>query len=229
MSFDLNKRSTYSRGEYFISTTNNLAIENLDSWSLSEETGLIIIGPKYSGKTHLASVWVYENSAKFYEISELVSLDFPSIIEERFLVIENVDKVRDLTMNERSVVEENLFHIFNFIAGKNGKLLMTSQTFPKSWNLGLTDLLSRLMSIRCTILGLPDEKLLRAVMSKQFSDKQIRVPDGVIDYATIRMERSFKFAKILVDALDNEALSLKKPITKSLVNRVIEKFKRNSI
>ena len=51
----------------------------------------------------------------------------------------------------------------------------------------------------------------------------------MIDYATIRMERSFKFAKVLVDALDDEALSLKKPITKSLVNRVIEKFKRNSI
>jgi len=38
------------------------------------------------------------------------------------------------------------------------------------------------------------------------------------------MERSFSFAKKLVDELDIEALSLKKPINKKLVNDVISRL-----
>ena len=53
---------------------------------------------------------------------------------------------------------------------------------------------------------------------------QIKVDDEVLTYAISRMERSFLFAKTLVEALDVESLKLKKPIKKNMVNEIIEKL-----
>ena len=58
-------------------------------------------------------------------------------------------------------------------------------------------------------------------MAKQFADRQILVSPKVIGHAMARMERSFLFADKLVEALDSESMSVKKPISKKLVNRVI--------
>ena len=41
-------------------------------------------------------------------------------------------------------------------------------------------------------------------MAKQFFDRQIKVEDDVLKYAISRMERSFLFAKKLVEELDIE-------------------------
>ena len=80
------------------------------------------------------------------------------------------------------------------------------------------------MSLQIAELSLPDDKLLAAIMAKQFVDRQIVVSSQVIEYAMARMERSFSFAKKLVEELDIEALSLKKPINKKLVNDVISRL-----
>ena len=61
-------------------------------------------------------------------------------------------------------------------------------------------------------------------MAKQFQDRQIKVDNEVIMYAISRMERSFLFAKTLVESLDVEALKVCKPIKKSMVNEIINKI-----
>ena len=122
------------------------------------------------------------------------------------------------------MIEENILHIFNNLSANGGKILFTSCKFPKFWNIGLKDLLSRLMSLTILELNRPDDNLLAAVMAKQFQDRQIKVDNEVIMYAISRMERSFLFAKTLVEELDDESLKLKKPIKKKMVNEIIEKL-----
>ena len=61
-------------------------------------------------------------------------------------------------------------------------------------------------------------------LAKQFLDKQIKVDNDVLKYAIPRMERSFLFAKKLVEELDLESLKTNKPIKKIMVNKIIEKL-----
>jgi len=224
LTLNLGRRFTLTREEYYVSKANSMAIRALDDWTLCLQPGLIIVGPKSSGKTHLASVWMNETGADSFQVSELASLDVQFISKEKFIVIENLDSISELSIKERNMAEEKILHMYNFFAASGGKILMTAVTFPIMWNLGLKDLLSRLMSLQIAELSLPDDKLLAAIMAKQFVDRQIVVPSKVIEYAMARMERSFSFAKKLVDELDIEALSLKKPINKKLVNDVISRL-----
>ena len=80
------------------------------------------------------------------------------------------------------------------------------------------------MTLTTLELNIPDDNLLAAVMAKQFQDRQINVDDEVLTHAISRMERSFLFAKTLVEALDVEKHKLKKPIKKNMVNEIIEKL-----
>lgn len=224
LTLNLGRRFTLTREEYYVSTANSMAMRALDDWTPCPQAGLIIVGPRSSGKTHLASVWMNETGADSLQVSELASLDVEFLLKEKFIVIENLDSISELPIKERNLAEEKILHVYNFFSASGGKLLMTAVTFPIMWNLELKDLLSRLMSLQIAELSLPDDKLLAAIMAKQFVDRQIVVSSQVIEYAMARMERSFSFAKKLVEELDIEALSLKKPINKKLVNDVISRL-----
>ena len=218
---NLDIRFTLTREEYYVSTANSFAIRTLDDWTARSQTGLIIVGPRASGKTHLASVWINETGGQLFQVQELVSLDVEILLREKFIVIENLNRIIQLSRNERSEIEEKILHVYNSLTSSGGRLLITATTFPNKWNIELKDLLSRLMSCQIAELSLPDDNLLAAIMTKQFVDRQIVVSPQIIDHAMVRMERSFSFAKKLVEKLDSEALRIKKPISKNLVNDVI--------
>ena len=222
--FNLSRRQAYNREDFFVSKTNSLAVKILENWKNFSSTGLVIVGPPACGKTHLAAVWSKETSAKSYDISTFVGIDLNHLIDEKFIVLEDVEKLEFIPKDKRLIIEENILHIFNSLSANKGKILFTSCKFPRFWEIGLKDLLSRLMTLTTLELNMPDDNLLAAVMAKQFQDRQIKVDDEVLTYAISRMERSFLFAKTLVEALDVESLKLKKPIKKNMVNEIIEKL-----
>lgn len=222
--FNLCRRRAYNREDFFVSTTNSLAVKILENWKDCSSSGLIIVGPPACGKTHLAAVWSKETTAKSYDISKFTEIDINQLIDEKFIVLENVEKLELIPEKKRVIIEENILHIFNSLSANAGKILFTSSKFPKFWSISLKDLLSRLMSLTILELNMPDDNLLAAVMAKQFLDRQIKVDDDVLTYAISRMERSFLFAKNLVEALDIEALKMKKPIKKKMVNEIIKKL-----
>ena len=222
--FKLSRRQAYNREDFFVSKTNSLAVKILENWKNFSSSGLVIVGPSACGKTHLAAVWSKETSAKSYNISNFVGIDLNHLIDEKFIVLEDVDKLELISKDKRLIIEENILHIFNSLSANKGKILFTSCKFPRFWEIGLKDLLSRLMTLTTLELNIPDDNLLAAVMAKQFQDRQINVDDEVLTYAISRMERSFLFAKTLVEALDVESLKLKKPIKKNMVNEIIEKL-----
>ena len=222
--FKLSRRQAYNREDFFVSKTNSLAVKILENWKNSSSSGLVIVGPSACGKTHLAAVWSKETSAKSYDISTFFGIDLNHLIDEKFIVLEDIEKLQLIPKDKRLIIEENILHIFNSLSANNGKILFTSCKFPRFWEIGLKDLLSRIMTLTIIELNMPDDNLLAAVMAKQFQDRQIKVDDEVLTYAISRMERSFLFAKTLVQALDVESLKLKKPIKKKMVNEIIEKL-----
>jgi len=120
--------------------------------------------------------------------------------------------------------EEALFHIYNDLASRNGHMLITAERAPNEWPVKLADLASRLKSSPAVEIGLPDDDLIKAVVVKLFSDRQIRVETGVIDYVVKRMERSLDAARLFVESADKAALAEKKGITLPIARRVLEEL-----
>ena len=80
----------------------------------------------------------------------------------------------------------------------------------------MPDLASRLRALPVVALAPPDDALLRAVIVKLFADRQLAVDESLVGYLATRIERSFAAARAAVDALDREALRLKRPVTRAL-------------
>jgi chromosomal replication initiation ATPase DnaA len=99
-------------------------------------------------------------------------------------------------------------------------LLITARSQPTMWQIKVLDLASRLRALPVLSLSSPDDALLRAVIVKLFADRQLAVEEGLISYLASRIERSFAAARAAVDALDREALRLKRPVTRALAGEL---------
>ena len=62
--------------------------------------------------------------------------------------------------------------------------------------------------------------MLRAVMVKVASDRQLALDESVVSYLSSRIERSFAAARAAVIALDNEALRQRRPATRVLAAEI---------
>ena len=67
----------------------------------------------------------------------------------------------------------------------------------------------------------PDETLLKAVLVKHFTDRQLTVEPGVIAYIALRMERSMEAAATLVAAIDRSAMAAHRKVTRALAAEVL--------
>jgi chromosomal replication initiation ATPase DnaA len=87
--------------------------------------------------------------------------------------------------------------------------------------LAIRDLASRLKALPVVTLAPPDEALLRAVLVKLFTDRQLTVDESLIGYLATRIERSFAAARAVVAALDEEAMRRQRPFTRALAAEVL--------
>ena len=103
-----------------------------------------------------------------------------------------------------------------------GTLVIISEKPASQIDIKLRDLASRVSTMTTVELKPPDDELIKGVMRKLFKDRQIEVPSEVVNYLTIRMERSFKEVSRMVDRLDKTSLSEKNAITLSLARRILQ-------
>lgn len=212
----------FAQADFLPSRSNEKAVQWIDTWPEWKRGDdkfhcLIIYGPDGCGKTHLSHVWQNISNAVLVNLEQLPTLDFMSGNDFVF-VIEDVDNHVD-----NSQIEESLFHLYNWVKEQGGYLLLTARKRPKLWPLTLADLSSRLLASEVVKIDPPEDDLLRAIIIKQFSDRQIKLADDVINYILPRTERSFEAVRRLVKAIDRLSLVEKKKITISVVRRVLEK------
>jgi chromosomal replication initiation ATPase DnaA len=90
--------------------------------------------------------------------------------------------------------------------------------------LQIPDLRSRLNALPIVAILPPDDELLRGVLVKHFSDRQITVDETMISYIMLRMPRSLEAAQSLVDKIDQVAMVEKAEITRPFVGKVMAEF-----
>jgi len=119
-------------------------------------------------------------------------------------------------LHDGACEERALFHLLNLAREEGAFVLVTARSAPGGWTVGLRDLASRLRAVPTVALAPPDDALLRAILVKQFADRQVGVDEGLIGYLASRIERSFAAARAAVAALDREALRQKRPVSRAL-------------
>nr|WP_218939310.1 DnaA/Hda family protein [Wolbachia endosymbiont of Atemnus politus] len=186
-----NNQTDYSQQNFIVLDENkdvyNSVIDDL-SWKC-----LILFGPKGSGKTHLAHIWQAMNNAIFINVNNFIS-------EMRYsdaFILEDIQNVQDEAM---------LLHCYNYMKENNKRLLITASTSPKKLNFKLKDLSSRILSTTSVKIPPASGELLRIMLIKRFSDKQLKVDLKVINYILARIERSFCSVNEVIEKIDNESM-----------------------
>lgn len=207
--FDLAAPPTFRAEDYFRSASNAAA------WAQVIEAPwpggrMLLVGPEGVGKSHLAHIWAQSAGAGIMTARQLGRADLGQI--RGAVAVEDAQ-----TLAGDPAGEEALFHLWN----RAGPLLITASHPPRDWGLALPDLASRVQAMAVARIEPPDDALLAAVLVKLFADRQVQVQPSLIAYLAARMERSLGAARRLVDELDRRALSLGRPVTRSLAASVV--------
>jgi len=213
LAFDLPLDPRYGREDFLVSPSNEQAYGLIESWPDWPDTILLLVGPRGSGKSHLASIWATTAHAWIIDAFEVTQDKVPHLVSNGALAIEDMDRA------ERD--EAALFHLLNLAREKKASVLITCETPPDRWGLRTPDLLSRLRLAPSIALDAPDDALLKAVLVKLFVDRQLVVDTSVVDYMALRIERSLAKAAEVVSLLDREALSRGRRVSRAIAAELL--------
>jgi chromosomal replication initiation ATPase DnaA len=201
-----------ARDDFLSGPSNAGALRLIEAWPDWPDRMIVLIGPEGSGKSHLAAIWAHTAGARLVAAHALEEGRVPAALATGAVVIED--------MAPGLFDERALFHLLNLARESGCFALFTARSAPSGWPLRIADLASRLRALPKATVDAPDDGLLRAVLVKLFSDRQVVVDEALIAYLMTRMERSFGAARALVSALDAEALRRKRPLTRALAAEI---------
>ena len=205
--------ASYAREDFLAAPENAEVLQTIEAWPNWPSATLLIVGPKGSGKSHLGAIWARLSGARIVRGDALRQADLVALSRGPALLIDDVDLV--------GAAEAELFHLLNLLKEHGVSALMTASRPPDAFELRTPDLLSRLRLAPVARLGEPEVELLRAVLFKLFSDRQLAVDPAVVNYVALRLERSIGAARALVETLDREALARGKPVTRALAAEIL--------
>ncbi|CAH1660354.1 Chromosomal replication initiator protein DnaA [Hyphomicrobiales bacterium] len=213
---DLPVEARQGAEDFLVGPANDAAYGLIEAWPHWPDPVVLLVGPEGSGKSHLAAMWRERSGAVAIQASELDERSLQETVlasGPHAVLVEDCDRGR--------LDEHALFHLLNVMRTR-GHALLTARSLPGAWGLVVPDLLSRLRLATLAEMGSPDDALLRAVLVKLIVDRQLMVDAGVIETLLTRMERSFAAAQRIVAALDHEALSRGRRITRVMANTVLQ-------
>lgn len=214
---DLPHREALGRDDFFVTPSNASAVASVDRWPDWPVRVVALVGPAGSGKSHLAEVWRQKSGARLVSGGEVTVEAVPALLAQAAGLV--IDSVEPGGFDERA-----LFHLLNLARQQQADLLFTSTQVPDQWGVRLPDLRTRLAALAVITLGPPDDLLLRAVLVKLFTDRQLAVDEGLVSYMLARMPRSLDAARALVALIDRQALTERAEVTRPFVARLLQEF-----
>lgn len=214
---DLPHRAALNAEDFLVSSCNKAAVDLIDIWPNWPHHCVLISGPAGCGKTHLVNVWRMRSNAELLDASTLDAASLRQLSPEtKGVVLEDIDKIRPY--------ENAFFHLINLAKEQSFHILTTAQSMPGEWDITLPDLRSRLRSLATVSIGTPDEALLKTMLVKLFADRQIDVAPQVIDYVSLRMNRSMEWVCNFVEQADKAALAAGRKVSRKIASDVIEQL-----
>tara|TARA_Y100000768_G_C23963273_1_gene676545 strand:- start:597 stop:1253 length:657 start_codon:yes stop_codon:yes gene_type:complete len=205
----------YYEQDFFVSNNNFSAYKLIENWPNWPGKWLNIFGTTGSGKTHLAKI--LEKKIDKIEIVEAKKVDNK--------ILNNLNDLDCLIIdNYNNNIEETLLYtILNQSKQIEKSILINSRKSINYMKFDLKDLKSRINSFLYIGIELPNDDLLKVIISKTLSDKQISINPKILDFIINNVERSYeKMFKFLKD-VDELSLSTGKSININLIKKVLNK------
>ena len=210
LKFPLNQ--PYFKEDFYVSSSNNEAFQLIESWPKWIKKTVNIFGPKGSGKTHLVSIFKSKTSTVEIESNKLTENIFYEFKLKEALIIENLNE---------DISENLLFSLYNVALQDNKYFLITSEKPINKYNFKLLDLRSRVNSSIVIGIDLPSDDLISVILSKNFSDKQIKVEKKHIDYIIKHIDRSYEKVSQFISTIDKYSLKKGSPFSLKLIKEVL--------
>ncbi len=209
--FPFSKR--YYEQDFFVSSNNFSAYKLVESWPTWPGKWLNIFGASGSGKTHLSKILEKKiNKMKLIEAENVRN----SIIQE----LDNLDCL--IIDNFNCNIEEKLFYsILNQSKQLDNYVLINTISSIKNMNFKLGDLKSRINSFVNIGVELPTDDLLKVIITKTLSDKQISINPKISDFIINNVDRSYEKMLKFLKEVDELSLSTGKSININLIKKVL--------
>ena len=211
--FPFSKR--YYEQDFFVSSNNFSAYKLIENWPTWPGKWLNIFGDSGSGKTHLAKILEKK-------IDKIQLIDAKNVNNR---IIQDLNDVDCLIIDsfENNIEENLLYSILNQSKQLENYILINSTPSIKHMSFSLEDLKSRINSFLYFGIELPTDGLLKVIISKTLSDKQININPRVSDYIINNVERSYEKLFKFLKEVDEMSLSTGKSININLIKKVLNK------
>lgn len=216
--FDFPAAPSYADGDFLVAASNSEAHAWVRRWPDWPRPGLAIHGPPGCGKTHLGQIWRRRSGAVQLTGNGLEDCDPLGVLAGAPALL--IDDLAPAALS--SAAERHLLHLYNLLAERGGHLLICAAEPPARRPVALPDLRSRLNALPAVAIQQPDDGLLRLLLAKLFSDRQLIVDAEAIEFALRRTERSFDAARRLVEAVDRAALTVQRRPSLALMREVLQ-------
>ena len=204
----------YYEQDFFVSSNNFSAFKLVESWPNWPGKWLNIFGASGSGKTHLAKILEKKiNKIKLVNAKKVNDKIIEDLNNLECLIIDNF---------ENNIDEKLLYSILNQSKQLENYIVINSVSSIKNINFDLRDLKSRVNSFLYIGIELPTDDLLRVIISKTLSDKQISINPKISDFIINNVDRSYEKMFKFLKEVDELSLSTGKSININLIKKVLE-------
>ena len=210
LNFGSNKN--FDKNDYFVSSSNYFAYNLINNWPKWEKKIINLFGDKYSGKTHLSTIFKTKSNGKFLKSKDLNNLNFKDLKIYESIIVDDYNNDID---------ENLLYSIFNFIEQDNKYLLINSRKPINNINFKSKDMLSRAKNCLFAELKSPDDELIFAIILKCFSDRQIKLDKKLLDFIIKRIDRSYRNIHEFIYKIDELSLKKKQSINLKIIREII--------
>ncbi len=214
--FNFPFKRSYLSQDFYVSENNINAFKLIESWPNWSGRFINIFGPKGCGKTHLVNILKNKIESVLIPASKVDSKVLLKYKVKECLIIDDF----------KNEIDEKLFYTITNMGSQDNKYLIVSSLVPlKSFKVKLKDLSSRFTSFVEVGIDLPTDDLLRVILTKNFSDKQIEITKKNIEYILKNIDRSYEKVNLFTNLVDNLSLTKGKAINLSLIKKVLKELK----
>ena len=210
---NFNFSKNYKKDDFFVSKSNFFAFNLIDTWPKWEKNIINICGEKYSGKTHLSEIFLNKNKGKILNSKKFIFNKAHNLRIYQNIILEDFNSDID---------EESIFSLINFVDQNNKYLVINSLKPINEMNFKLKDLKSRAKNSLVAKIENPDDQLIKVLLAKNFSDRQIKIDNKLIEFALKRITRSYGKIFEFIYKIDEMSLKMKTSINLKTVKKVLK-------
>ena len=208
-------KKSYLSQDFYVSKNNFHAFKLIENWPKWPCRFVNIYGPSGCGKTHLINILKGKINCIIIPANKINTKTLDQYKIKECLIVDNF---------KNDIDEKLLYSIINMALQDNKYLIISSLTALKNFKIKLKDLSSRFTSFVDIGIDLPTDDLLRVILEKNFSDKQIKISEKNIEYILKNIDRSYERVNTFGSFIDDLSLSKAQPINLQLIKKVLDKL-----